>query len=173
MSVSGGRGVGDALQRGRWTGDTSDGTNLQVRARSIQYRRCITRVIEFIRQEYPHRATSLIVELTQEQRANQLLYPGSTHDLRYDRINPAVMKHFIRKIIRDYGSYTASQTRQYPSYSNIRKFHDAILKCSNVAGLQLSANYKHEMKEYMIRVKWWIAALRSTRGYAQYMVFNL
>lgn len=173
MSLSGSLGVGDVLQRDLCTGDESQDTNLQVSACSIQYRWCIKRVIDFVREEYPHLATSLIVELTQEQKANQQLYPGSTHDLRYDRINPTVVKHFIYKFVRDYRSNKTSQTRQYPTYSNIRKYQDAILKCSTVAGLQLPANYKHEMKEYMIRLKRWFDVASARGSYAHYMVFNL
>jgi hypothetical protein len=114
----------------------------------LDYRNRIMEIIGFIRDNYPDLADSLIVELTPEQRANTWLYHTATHDILYNRLSPMIMKVFM-------SGYKKKNpvTGKHYSKEHVRKYHNAILKCANIAQLPLQPGYVHAMKAHLLLIK--------------------
>jgi hypothetical protein len=108
----------------------------------------IMEIIGFIHDNYPDLVDSLIVELTPEQRANSWLYHTATHDILYDRLSPMIMKVFT-------SGYKKKNpvTGKHYSKEHVQKYHDAILKCANIAQLPLQPDYVHAMKAHLLLIK--------------------
>ena len=114
------------------------------------YRNRIMEIIRFIRNEPSYRLLyeELIIELTPEQRANTRLYHNATHDIRYDRLSSKVMKVFMSGFKKKNLS-----TGKHYNKDHIRKYHDAVLKCAEIAGVSLQPRYLKEMKAHLLLVR--------------------
>jgi hypothetical protein len=92
------------------------------------YHNRIIEIIGFIRDNYPDLVDSLIIELTPEQRANSWLHHTATHDIFYDHLSPMIMKVFMSRYKKK-----NPVTGKHYSKEHVWKYHDAILKCDNIA----------------------------------------
>jgi hypothetical protein len=108
----------------------------------------IMEIISIICDNYPDLVDSLIVELTPEQRANSRLYHTATHDILYDHLSPLIMKVFM-------SGYKKKNpvTRKHYSKEHVRKYHNAILKCADIAQLPLQPSYVCAMKAHLLLIK--------------------
>jgi hypothetical protein len=93
---------------------------------------CCNRIMEiigFIRENYSDLFDSLTVELTPEQRADSWLYHTATHDILYNCLrSPKIMKVFMSRYKKK-----NPVTGKHYSKEHVWKYHDAILKCDNIA----------------------------------------
>ena len=110
------------------------------------YRNRLMQFIRFLKEYYADYANDVVFELSEEQRQNKKVYHTSTHDLKYDRLNPKYTQLFM------------SATKKRPdgktySYDHFRKFHDSILYCSKLANKPLPAAYMPQMKKYLDTMK--------------------
>ena len=110
------------------------------------YRNRVMQLIRFLKEYYPAYAEVVVFELSQEQRQNKKTYHTSTHDLKYNILNPKYQQLFM------------SATKKKPdgkvySYDHIRKFHDAVLYCAKLANMPLPAGYMQSMKNYLDTMK--------------------
>lgn len=112
------------------------------------YRNRIAEMAKFFKEEYPQQYDELVIELTPEQKANTRLYYTATHDFRYELLSPNLVKIFLSGHKKKY----AGGTMHY-KFDHLRKYHDAILKCADIAGKQLPSNYRSEMKAYLLLLK--------------------
>ena len=111
------------------------------------YRNRIDKIIGFVNSDYPQYAPDLIVELTPAQKEHKRLFHKSTHDLRYNRLHPNIVKVFMS------GFKKKRADGKHYQWDHNRKYHNAICKCAENVGQQLPLNYKSEIKAHLALLK--------------------
>ena len=110
------------------------------------YRNRLMKFVRFWEEHYPEYAADVVVELSPEQRENKLKYHTSTHDLRYDRLDPEMTQAFMSQ-------FKERNDGKIYNYDHIRKFHDAILYCCKIVDGVLPVGYTARMKTYLDPLK--------------------
>ena len=74
------------------------------------------------------------------------MYHTSTHDLRYDILNPRFTQLFM-------SSKKERPDGKHYGFDHVRKYHDAILYCAKMAEKQLPSDYHFQMMAYIDTMK--------------------
>ncbi len=107
----------------------------------------IMEIIGFIHVNYSNLVDFLIVELSPEQKANSRLYHKAAHDILYNCLKPKLVKVFMNGYKKKNPA-----TRKHYSKEHVRKYHNAILKCSDLAQLPLQPDCVREMKTHLLLI---------------------
>jgi len=108
-----------------------------------EHRKRINKFIKWVETEYPDYHNAVVFELNQQQKAMTQIYFGeSTHDLRYDILNPLFTQLFIS------ANKMKNAAAQY-GFAHQRKYHDAILWGAKKVRLEFPAGYRQQMKDYL------------------------
>ena len=113
------------------------------------HNRRIMQQIRWVQAHYPEYAEQVVVELTDEQKADTGRYHKSTHDFLYQNLNVLVAKSFLAAHKFKPGKFTQDGTPIHYSYSHLRKFHDAIIHGATRQGVPLPEVYEIEMRNYL------------------------
>ena len=112
------------------------------------YRNRIKRMIVWIGENYADDYYPVgVVDVTDEQQADpRRHYYGKTHDLKYSGLNVEIIKAFLSTVKK-------KENGQFCSFTNIRKFHDAILFGATEAREVLPQTYYTEMDRFLASYK--------------------
>jgi hypothetical protein len=129
------------------------------------YRRRVMRFIKFLKDHYSTGPNNLydqlVFELTPDDLKDETRhYHKATHDLRYNLIPSEIVHAFLSGELQ----YKDKENKTEYSYDHKRKYHDALLYCSQFADEEngpVTATYKVEMKSYLDSLEKQSAAARS------------
>ena len=110
-------------------------------------------MIRWVHDNYREYYEQGVIELTEEQKADQKRYYKSTHDFVYNAINVDITKAFLGTKKYHPNKQTRSGKRVHYSFSHLRKFYDAILFGAYRAKSALPERYEIEMKTYLDSIK--------------------
>ena len=119
------------------------------------YRNRLNHVIKFWKENYPGYYDEVVFDLSEEQKRDKHRYWTATQDLRYELLNPKLMKLFMSGIAK-----TKQGGRHY-SFEHACKYHDAVLCCAKLAKKNLSTSYINEMRAFIKTFKKEKATARS------------
>ena len=119
------------------------------------YRNRLRHLIEFWKVHYPEYYDQVVFDLTPNQKSDRRRYHTATQDLRYELLNPRMMKLFLS------GHAKTKQGGKHYSFEHARKYHDSILYCAKLAGKFLTQQYIIEMKAFIKTFKKEKAAAKS------------
>ncbi len=112
-----------------------------------EYRNRNEETMNYFEEHMPEYYRDVVYNLTPEQKTDpSRFYYAATRDFKYDRLISTPMTAFCShgKKWKD-----EAKTKQY-GFSHIRKYHDAILKCSEYSGgSHVSQEYRDEMNAYI------------------------
>lgn len=138
--------------------DILDGHNEEIRATEDHFKaaktvkdhnRRIMQQVRWVQQHYPEYADQVVVELTDEQKADTGRYYKSTHDFLYQKLNVKVAKSFLAAHKFKPGKFNSNGVPIHYSYSHLRKFHDAVIHGATRQKVPLPEIYELEMKNYL------------------------
>ncbi len=112
-----------------------------------EYRNRNEETMNYFQEHMPEYYRDVVYNLTPEQKTDpSRFYYAATRDFKYDRLISTPMTAFCShgKKWKD-----EAKTKQY-GFSHIRKYHDAILKCSEYSGgSHVTQEYRDEMNAYI------------------------
>ena len=119
------------------------------------YRNRLKHVINFWKVHYPEYYSDVVFDLTPAQKRNKRHYHTATQDLRYELLNPLMMKFFLS------GHAKTMEGGKHYSFVHARKYHDSVLYCAKLAGKHLTLQYINDMKAFIKTFKKEKAAAKS------------
>jgi hypothetical protein len=114
-----------------------------------EHNRRLMQMIEWTRQNYPAYAERGIIELNDDQKRDAKRYYKSTHDFKYQSLNPQIIKAFLSDNKFKPNAFNADGKPIMYSFTHMRKFQDAILFGALRAKTSLPERYLLEMKSFL------------------------
>jgi len=107
------------------------------------YRNRLKHLIKFWKDHYPEYYDEVVFDLTQAQKCDTRRYHTATQDLRFELLNPLMMKLFLS------GHAKTMEGGRHYSFVHARKYHDSVLYCAKLAGKNLTQQYVNDMKAFI------------------------
>lgn len=111
------------------------------------YRNRLIELFAWWKDNYPSLHEELVFELTDEEKNDPLRqYHKATHDMHYDKLESRWVEVFLSAAKK----WKDEEKKIVYGFSHLRKYHDAILKCSNFSkGGKLTEKYKTDMDAFL------------------------
>ena len=108
-------------------------------------------MIKWIEKHYPQYYNSVVVPLTDEQKADKLKYYKGTHDFVYPKLDVNIIKAFISA--HKIRGTSSNGEPIFHGYDNLHKYKDAVLFGSKRVNSPLSTQYNLGMKSFLDSLK--------------------
>jgi hypothetical protein len=92
-----------------------------------EHNRRLMKMINWTRENYPGYAERGIIELNDNQKRDSKRYYKSTHDFKYQSLNPQIIQAFLSANKYKPNSFNHDGKPIMYSFTHVRKFQDAIL----------------------------------------------
>ena len=96
------------------------------------YRNRLKHIIQFWKVHYSEYYDEVVFDLTPAQKSDKRRYHTATQDLRFELLNPLMMKLFLS------GHAKTTEGGKHYSFVHARKYHGTVLYCAKLAGKNLT-----------------------------------
>ena len=122
------------------------------------YRSRMMHIVRWLEEEYPDTFDKIVYELTEEEMNDPRYHYSiskkkmASHNIYWNHFTPDIMQTYLSGSMQ----YKDKEKNMKYTYDHLRKYHDAVLKCSEYSPPphnKLPSSYAREMKPYLKNLK--------------------